>query len=174
MPTDTRQKGCVWGWEVFQVILLERNTRTRPLFSPSLCTYTLTCVHTHGLQCVALFTAGGECDHMGRSWCWTELGPEPKLKWHSKRAVDPTVCLHWCQGSVEVYLHVCVCVCVCAYYLVLLSQCVRVYKTECLCVKAWVSTCVYLFNSTNMWDENVSVDMFVRMCFFVAKCVCMT
>lgn len=104
-------------------------------------------VCTHRAQCVVVFTAGGECDHMGRSWCWTELGPEPKPKWHSKRAVDPTV--WWCQGSVDMYLHVCVWMRGCVY--------IRrwVFVSVCLCV-AWAITCLFVcLNSKYVRQEPV-------------------
>lgn len=104
-------------------------------------------VCTHRAQCVVVFTAGGECDHMGRSWCWTELGPEPKPKWHSKRAVDPTV--WWCQGSVDMYLHVCVWMRGCVYILR------WAFVSVCLCV-AWAITCLFVcLNSEYVRQEPV-------------------
>lgn len=121
MCTGTEGKGREGEWDAswYSTKKEKKNTCTGLLLSPPVyhtCRHRPESVCVYGCLrlcvCVVLSIAGAECDHMGRSWCWTELGPEPELKWHSKRAVDPTVCLHWCQESVEVYLHVRVCVCV--------------------------------------------------------------
>lgn len=59
MPTDTRKKGCAGVREVFQVILLERNACTRPLFSHSLChLHTHLRAHTQSAVCGLVYCRG--------------------------------------------------------------------------------------------------------------------
>lgn len=61
MPTDTRKKDGRYS------SYITGKKAQGPYFLPLF--VSLTHTHTYSLECVALFTAGGERDHMGRSWC---------------------------------------------------------------------------------------------------------